>query len=226
MPYRLREGVSYCPVDGSLIFLDLDEDRYFRLSSRLEKTFLAYLGSNDQVEVDVSELVRQNILTQARNAESTWSAAMLTIPTLSVIEHNFGAPSLEISTLLEVLAIVCSTQWQLRTRRLNRIVAKAITYRQHMTAHTRFAPTGSEAERLVECAGVFMRARRYVPIETSCLLDSVAMLRFLAHRRLSADLIFGVTHNPFAAHCWVQAGDWVLNDTVGNVTAHTPIRKV
>jgi Transglutaminase-like superfamily len=226
MLYRLRAGVSYCPVDGSLIFLDLGEDRYFRLSHRLEKMFLAYLCSDGQPEVDVSDLVRQNILVQAVDAEPASYASVIAPPSLSAIEHKSPAPRLDALTLLEVLATVCSTQLQLRTRRLNRIIAKVIAYRQHMAAHIPFAPNGAQTERLMESAGAFRHARRYVPIETSCLLDSLALVAFLARRRLSADLIFGVTHNPFAAHCWVQAGDWVLNDTVGNVAAHTPIRKV
>ena len=226
MFYRLREGLSHCPVDGSLIFLDLDEDRYFRLSNRLEKMFLAYLSSDGQPEVDVSDLVRQHILVQAIGAEPTSYAAVIASPSFSAIEHKSPAPTFDALTSLEVLATVCSTQLQLRTRHLNHMIAKLIAYRQHRTAHIPFAPNGPHAELLIKSAGAFSDARRYVPIDTSCLLDSVAMVKFLARRRLSADLIFGVTHNPFAAHCWVQAGDWVLNDTVGNVTAHTPIRKV
>ena len=59
-----------------------------------------------------------------------------------------------------------------------------------------------------------------------CLLDSIALVRFLARRGLYAQLVFGVTDDPFSAHCWVQAGDLVLNDTVGDVSAHTPIRVI
>jgi len=226
MSYQLRESVSYCPVDDSLIFLDLDKDRYFRLSNSLEKMFLAYLSSDGQTEVDVSDLVQQNILTQAFDAEPMPYASVIASPSLSAIEHKSPAARFDTLTLIEVLAIVCSTQLQLRTRHLNRIITKVIAYRQHMAANIPSAPNEAQAKRLIKSADAFRHARQYVPIETSCLLDSVALVKFLAHRRLSADLIFGVTHNPFAAHCWVQAGDWVLNDTVGNVAAHTPIRKV
>jgi len=52
------------------------------------------------------------------------------------------------------------------------------------------------------------------------------LVRFLARRRLSASIVFAVTTNPFNAHCWVQSGDLVLNDTVGNAILHTPIRVV
>lgn len=226
MSYQLRESISYCSVDGSLIFLDLDEDRYFRLSRRLEKMFLACLCSDGQSEVDMGELVRQNILTSSLDADSMSHASVIAAPSLSAIEHRSSAPKLDALTLLEVLATVYTTQLQLRARPLNRIIAGLIAFRQHMATHIPFTPNGSHADQLIESSNAFVHARRYVPVETSCLLDSIALVKFLARRRLSSDLIFGVTHHPFAAHCWVQAGDWVMNDTVGNVIAHTPIRKV
>jgi hypothetical protein len=62
-----------------------------------------------------------------------------------------------------------------------------------------------------------------VPIPSVCLSDSIALLDLLARRGLAADLVFGVKLNPFAAHCWVQAGDVVLNETVECVRRHTEI---
>ena len=38
-----------------------------------------------------------------------------------------------------------------------------------------------------------------------------------------ADWVFAVKGAPFAAHCWIQLGDIVLNDSVENVRAYTPI---
>lgn len=52
------------------------------------------------------------------------------------------------------------------------------------------------------------------------------MIIFLARRRLHASIVFGVTGDPFGAHCWVQTSDLVLSDTLGNATGHTPIRVV
>lgn len=36
MHYRLRENLSYCDVDGHLIFFDVAQDRYFKLTGSLE----------------------------------------------------------------------------------------------------------------------------------------------------------------------------------------------
>jgi hypothetical protein len=40
------------------------------------------------------------------------------------------------------------------------------------------------------------------------------------------DWVFGVNADPFEAHCWVQAGNVVLNDTVAWVSGFTPIMVV
>jgi hypothetical protein len=61
-------------------------------------------------------------------------------------------------------------------------------------------------------------ARPYV-----CLFDSLALIHFLAQYGLYPDWVFGVSADPFEAHCWVQAGQVVLNDTVERVSAFTPI---
>jgi hypothetical protein len=56
-----------------------------------------------------------------------------------------------------------------------------------------------------------------------CLYDSLALLEFLARYRIYPDWVFGVQTRPFAAHCWVQQGDIVFNDTVEHVTGYSPI---
>jgi len=79
---------------------------------------------------------------------------------------------------------------------------------------------------IIKAAIQFNNARRYVPVETSCLLDSLSLLRFLSRRRLWANIVFGVALNPFSAHCWIQADDVALNETVSDANVYTPIKMV
>lgn len=222
MPYRLHEEMSYCQVDGHLIFLDMEEDRYFRLPDRLERAFLAQLHGDTHPDIGVGDLVRQNILIPCFNVEEPQRASTIVLPSRSAIERKSAAPSLDTRTLFEVFATVFSMQLQLKTRRLKHLVHALVEHRQCKTETLRTASDSS----FLKAADTFRRARPYVPIENCCLLDSLSMVRFLSRRRLSARLVFGIARDPFAAHCWVQAGDWVLNDTVGNVIAHTPIREI
>jgi hypothetical protein len=96
--------------------------------------------------------------------------------------------------------------------------------------HARTRPfAGTEhvvQECLLEAVTDFNRVRPYVPIETCCLIDSLSMVRFLAMRGLHSHLIMGITCDPFSAHAWVQQGALVLNETVGTVQAHVPIRVI
>lgn len=66
----------------------------------------------------------------------------------------------------------------------------------------------------------------YLPIEGECLVRSALLMRFLHRQGLHADWVFGVRLHPFAAHCWVQAGDVCLNDDVERLWAYTPIMVV
>jgi hypothetical protein len=69
----------------------------------------------------------------------------------------------------------------------------------------------------------FNRLRWYYPRAYLCLFDSLALLHFLASFDLFPDWVFGVSAEPFEAHCSVQLGNLVLNDTVERVSALTPI---
>lgn len=223
MPYRLRDNVSSCQVNDHLVFLDLGEDRYFRLSTRMETALLACLHGDAHPETHVDELVRRGILTCDDRPGRQLSNPDIGPPLRSSMEQRSDMPRLGLPVVMEVVSIVCSMQLQLKTRRLVHVINALNAYRRRFS--TGAVSTRGETS-LLRAASLFRRARLYVPIETCCLLDSLSMLRFLARRRMSATLVLGVTDDPFSAHCWVQAGVWVLNDTIGNATAYTPIRTI
>jgi hypothetical protein len=80
------------------------------------------------------------------------------------------------------------------------------------------------ARRLVE---QFFRLRVFFfTSKSECLFDSLSLLNFLARYGIHADWVFGVQARPFAAHCWVQLGDIVFNDTIEHVSGYTPIMTV
>ncbi|MEE7561107.1 lasso peptide biosynthesis B2 protein, partial [Xanthomonas sp. Kuri4-2] len=143
----------------------------------------------------------------------------------SAMESGIPAPRPGPLALAEVCALVLHTQWRLQRSPLRRVLARLQAGR-HIAFPVGDAPHAPAEQRLCAAAAVYRRARLYVPVEMRCLLDSLALLRFLRRRQCHARLVFGVALDPFSAHCWVQADDLVLNDTVGNVHAHTPIRVV
>lgn len=222
MSYALRDDVSFCWVDGRPVFLDTGSDRYFQLSPSLERVFIAYFGDAGCAQGDLSGLIEKSILVRVATDAARLSAVRIDRPSYSAFEQPSSREPVRLIVLLEVLAIVCLTSLQMRRHALKAILASLDSYRKLRTT-----PSALDCPidpRLTHAAIEFMRARLYVPVEMVCLLDSLSMVRFLARRGLSANVVFGVACDPFSAHCWVQANDWILNDTVGNASAHTPIR--
>jgi hypothetical protein len=84
----------------------------------------------------------------------------------------------------------------------------------------------ADFERARSLVSVFDRLRWYYPRSYLCLFDSLALIHFMARFGVFPDWVFGVVADPFEAHCWVQAGSVVLNDTVERVSAFTPIMSI
>ncbi|TMN24202.1 lasso peptide biosynthesis B2 protein [Pseudoxanthomonas sp. X-1] len=226
MPYRLRDDLSYCYVDGGLIFQDVDQDRYFRLSDDMEQALIALLESDGSAEADVRPLVEANILANGQPEPRHQARLALECPRRSLVEGRSSSRRIPLSTLIESFAIVCATQWQLKRRRLKHVLDALVAYRREHASSSDTVANDARQLGLTEAVEDFRRSRRYVPVDPICLLDSLAMTRFLAKRGLHANIVFGVTSNPFSAHCWVQAGDLALNDTVGHTSAFVQIRVV
>lgn len=70
---------------------------------------------------------------------------------------------------------------------------------------------------------VFRRLLPWSPVQGACLFQAALLLEYLGQAGLSADWVFGVQTWPFRAHCWLQAGPTVLNDTVDRVAGFSPI---
>jgi hypothetical protein len=82
----------------------------------------------------------------------------------------------------------------------------------------------ARARQLVD---IFARLRVFLfSHREKCLHDSLALLEFLARYGIFPGWVFGVRARPFVAHCWIQDGDVVFNDTVEHVAAYTPIMVV
>jgi hypothetical protein len=228
MHYRLRENLSYCDVDGHLIFLDIAQDRYFKLTGALEKAIRRFQVHEDVAPSLVERLAAARILVKASGPEAYATTASLPRPTCSAIEQpaSISDRRLSAATVFEVMATVWSTRHQLKTRTLKATLDAASTYRDRKTDADEIATSAAPQQLLLQANWKFARARRYVPIEPICLLDSLSLLQFLSRRGLSANIVFGVTPEPFAAHCWVQAGDMVLNEALFDTHAYTPIRTV
>ncbi len=221
---QLRGDLSYCKIDDHLIFLDIQNDRYFRLVDSLESALLAHLSGGECAESSIRALVEREILVNGPSGRCPTSFSLRKAPTRSAMEEVARTHRTSIGAVLDTFALVCSTQLQLKTIGLKKVIDGLISFRRRQTSKP--PPLLHEPSQILDATAAFMATRRYVPIDTCCLLDSIAMVKFLAKRALHADHVFGVTAVPFSAHCWVQSGTMVLNDALGHALAHTPIRTI
>ncbi len=65
--------------------------------------------------------------------------------------------------------------------------------------------------------------RLVVPTPLRCLPACLVAAVFLRDLGLDAEIVFGVRAHPFLAHCWLERGGVVLDDTLDRVHAYTPI---
>lgn len=90
---------------------------------------------------------------------------------------------------------------------------------------------GGRAQRLVslsqasafEICDRFHRWIPFAPVSGKCLLRSFMLRRLLLRAGHEPLWIFGVQTWPFAAHCWLQIGDVVLDDHPDRVAPYAPI---
>jgi hypothetical protein len=108
----------------------------------------------------------------------------------------------------------------LRFRPIASVVAKAAA-RKARRGDPR-STVDLEAARRHVAAYVYLRPLLFTARD-ACLFDALSLTNFLARYGVFATWVFGVQTGPFAAHCWVQHDEVVLNDTPENVRRYAPI---
>jgi hypothetical protein len=86
-------------------------------------------------------------------------------------------------------------------------------------------PTSADDPELRRLCAVFEQAVVWLPLSGKCLLRSFLLLRFLQRSGRDATWVFGVRLWPFAAHCWLQVEDVVLDDWPERLSPYTPIHR-
>lgn len=84
-------------------------------------------------------------------------------------------------------------------------------------------PLHQSLQELRRLIVAFRVVRPWYPRDALCLFDSLALLLFLRHCGHNCQWVFGVREDPFAAHCWIQYGPFVLSDKLERVRLYTPI---
>lgn len=209
--YALAPGLSYGLVDGEPVFLDLPADLYFELDPPLRAAFDRLRnGDGTLPQIEAAGLLEAGIVRQSP-ARAPLGPAPAFIPDDSLADMELPAEA-GWTDLSEVALLLVRARLAIRCSGLGCL------------ATAKASPASPEHEqRARTLARRFEAARWRIPLARHCLTDSLALLHFLRRRSLSANLLFGVKLHPFAAHCWLQDGQMVLNDDSETAQGFTPV---
>ena len=223
MAFVLRKGLHYCCVGGQIVFMDLRNDTYFMLKGVSEAAFRTRLADGDITDVDLDVLLSRGVLVQCDKPVAGGNRVDIPVPLRSASELASRRQPAGFTVILEVAWLVYTTRHRLRTRNIGELLDAHVDRCRGLANQGDVTRADSDMDAFVTAADQYQAARRFVPTEHSCLLDSLALDRFLAKRGLESRLVFGVNAEPFSAHAWLQAGDMALNETVSYARMHTPI---
>lgn len=232
--YALAEHVFVCVAGEHLVLLDVKADRYWSVEAARtaglgalvpgwpvrDRRRGSLLIEHDPHEIDdVVEIFRRHGLLAEGSVGGKDAAPVVaeTPVTELICDTAFEGPNPG-SGWLRFLAASLTAKLILRLAPFEGVIRRVRCRRQS-------APSTSldveRARRLVES---FVRHRVFLfSSRDECLFDSLALLEFLATHGLYPDWVFGIQTRPFAAHCWVQHGGTVFNDTAEHVSGYTPI---
>lgn len=208
-------------ISGSLaIFLDTRRDRY--AATPLEPRLMRTLGGEEEADDSdpvCQRLMRNDLLVPSGPDSRPFAPETIDVPQRSVLEMAGGRGALSVRTTGQAAFAIGRAH---RSLRLGGLDGVATALRQHKAAGR--APAGFD--RTVRLSRLFDGHRALIPAKRICLRDSVALIYFLATEDCIADIVFGVQAAPFHAHCWVQAGDRILNDSGYFPSSLTPILRI
>lgn len=168
----------------------------------------------------LSELVAAGVLTQSVLIGRAFRP-VATPPATDVLEHSSVALSLGVRILHSAhVAMACTKAHHALTRATLYQTVSRISTRKLRRAGSDQSPSLERISRLIR---IFDSWRAFFPRDYLCLYDSLALLEFLMHYGSRVDWVFGVTSDPFSAHCWLQHGNVVLNDSLDRVAGFSRI---
>ena len=215
MPWTLLPHLSACVAGESVMLLDLRQDRYFRLPEPMGRTTCAWLTGRTAAPPPtlIALLERSGVLKKGDASLRAPALVLTDIP--AVLDTPVTPERLGPARALGIARAVAGSWLNLRTRRLHILVAARRIWRASQ-------PFSGDAIS-PECLAGYHRARRLVPIAKNCLMDSMALDAWLGSSEPGRHLVFGVTVEPFLAHCWLQSPSRILNDNYDHVRRYTPI---
>lgn len=216
--YTASPTLSFCVLEGTVIVLDIEADRYFALGPERGEQILANLAGKEDL---ARPHVRGPALTGDPFAGAIYVDRQIPKPAtrnysgkcqggpLARARERWSASCLYLAAMVivKLFGFARSLRWAIH---------------QGGKAETAVRP-GLKREAIIDA---HRWAGSVFPFKGACLPASLALARGLAAVGAPYTLVVGVKLGPFAAHCWIEDDGAVLNDDLETVRQFTPIRVV
>lgn len=229
----LAPNVFIAPVRDKLVILDLTHDKYLALSGTMSRALLALIdpaSKSEDVEDD-----EEGALVSARQALLDRGILASEAPAGATLHSRGAQPPVtarwpsngwerkdlktpEPSEFIAVMKALTEVAFALKVLPFHKLIAQI--------AKEPVRGTDRAAKSEQDALDGYHAARPWFPIKPICRLDAPALCLHLRRNGHPADLIFGVTLESFAAHCWVQCGDRVMKEPSETVASYSPIMVV
>lgn len=227
----LASHVRACDCASSVVLLDLRHGRYLGVSNAVSKSLCGQVegwpapsgpaeaaAPQDTHRAALRSLVVQGLLTEEQVAPRPMNA--LVTAATSIDESPPAASRFPgVRRSLQFTTSVAQAAWCLRFRSLQTIASSITVHRERLVT-----PGSDSIEAMRPAVLAYETLRPFVfTAREKCLLDSLALITFLAKDGLLPCWVIGVRTRPFGAHSWVQCGSTVLNDQHEYVRQFRPI---
>jgi hypothetical protein len=212
MCFWLAQGVHATDVAGDLVFLTVEADAYFCLVGGGQ-----YLSLRPDGGVEVAPAAAAADLVEAGLLDRKPSASRRRAPMPARTLPGVGAPP-TLGLAARALGANLRASKAIATQSFDALLDLA-----GACSDDAFAPPSSA---LLEHSRQFDQISPWLPRDGVCLMRSLQQRLYLSRLGHSAAWVFGVRTWPFEAHCWLQVGDMVLDDTVEHVSGFSPIMVV
>lgn len=213
--WRLGPAVTACRAADRILFLDAARDHYLALPADLTEPFAAWLETPG---TGLADPCRSALAELAPGTKETVTPRRCQIGMPRPRDARVLAPRQPGMSDIAAVGREVFRAWRhVRTRPL----AAIAEHRPQEPA----CPALHRADLETKLA-LFRSARPLIPVPRVCFHDCLALLRWIGPAAPHAALVFGVSATPFAAHCWVQAEGWVLDDHPESPSRFAPILHV
>jgi hypothetical protein len=233
----------YTGTGGQLVLLDVRRDEYMGLSATQARAMAVHVANwpmppdaaddgaplaAERVGRLIERLREKCILSPVADGEREPPPALPTVQSKLVREFPGTRPRVSLADAGRLLLAALRSARSLRLRSLESTLHHVRDRkRERLTARAASSLPPRDSNELRQWVTAFIHLRPLLfGARDHCLFDSLALIEYLALRGAYPMWVFGVRILPFGAHCWVQEGAVVYNDTPEHARSFTPILSI